>query len=311
MVFKRTVIGSFPSALSKFSIDAAVKRVVDLQLKYGVEVITDGEQRGSLIDYFKQIPGLGKKAGRPAILGKIKPMEDPKMFYKIVDCKRVFSYLSDIGRDDVKVKITITGPITLGFTYAVSGAKPYSGFLDRELYLDLVDALLPIIEEAVKMGCYVQIDEPGLSGKFVSPKFAEAVLKELFAGIHSHNEVTIHVCGPIGSVPDLYEMLLRLDLDVLSFAFSGEKERENLQLISERSLEDYGKRLGAGFISNVKAEPADIAFNRLKKIAERAGIENIAFVHPDCGFRKTPMEVVQRILAAMKQAADDFLRSLE
>ena len=133
MVFKRTVIGSFPSALSKFSIDAAVKRVVDLQLKYGVEVITDGEQRGSLIDYFEQIPGLGKKAGRPAILGKIKPMEDPKMFYKIVDCKRVFSYLSDIGRDDVKVKITITGPITLGFTYAVSGAKPYSGFLDLSL----------------------------------------------------------------------------------------------------------------------------------------------------------------------------------
>ncbi len=310
MSFRRTVIGSFPSALPRLGIDGAIKWVVDLQLKHGVEVITDGEQRGSLIDYFEQIPGLGRKNGRPAVVGKIKPMEDATRFSKLLDCRRVFSYLRYLGREDVDVKVTVTGPITLGFTYAMGGIGPYSGILDEDLYFDLVDALIPIIEKAAAMGCYIQVDEPGLTGRFIPTAIAEKILGEMFKGIRADKEVTIHVCGSLKDVPGLYDMLLKLDLDVLSLAFSGEREKENLELISRRSLEEHGKKLGAGFISNVKVERPETALQRLKQIADKADAENIAFVHPDCGFRETPPNIVEEILAAMKIASEEFLRTL-
>lgn len=311
MSFKRTVIGSFPSVLPRLGIEDAIKWAVNLQLKHGVEVITDGEQRGSLIDYFEQIPGLGRRNGKPAIIERIKPLEDPTQFTKIVDCKRVFSYLRALGRGDVGVKVTITGPITLGFTYAMGGIGPYSGVLDKTLYLDLVNALIPIIETAAKMGCYIQVDEPGLTGRFLHTAMAEEILSELFKEIHVDKEVTIHVCGSLRDVPGLYDMLLRLDLEVLSLAFSGEREKTNFEIISKRSLEDYGKKLGAGFISNVKVESVETAFRRLRRIAEKVGVENIAFVHPDCGFRETPPNIVEEILATMKKASEEFIKSLQ
>lgn len=309
MAFRRTVIGSFPSRASELGLENAIKWAVDLQLRYGIEVITDGEQRGSLIDYFEQVPGLGKKSGRPAIVGKIRPMEEVEAFHKLADCEIVFSHLKRLGSRDVDVKITVTGPITLGFTYGIGGLGAYSSLLDKRLYLDLVQALIPIIEKAIKLGCYVQIDEPGLTGKFLPPKLAGEVLGDLFKQIRSERDVALHVCGVLGEVPGLYEMLLRLDVDVLSLAFSG-RERENFQVISKKTLEDHGKKLGAGFISNVVAESMDTAFNRLRRIAEWVGVENIAFIHPDCGFRETPINVVKDILRAMKEASDKFIKSL-
>jgi len=310
MAFRRTVIGSFPSRISELGLDRAIRWVIDLQLRYGIEIVTDGEQRGDLIKYFEQIPGLGRRSGRPAIVDRIKPPEDLDDFYKLADCRKVFSYLRELGRTDVKVKITITGPVTLGFTYAMGGLGPYSSLLDKSLYLDLAYSLIPIIEKASRMGCYVQVDEPGLTGRFLPPRIAGEILEEFFREIHVGRELAIHVCGPLIDVPGLYDALLRLDLDVLSLAFSSEKEERNLQIVSRKSLEDHGKKLGAGFISNVKAESAEEAFNRLKRISERVGVENISLVHPDCGFKRTPINVVEKILEAMKKASDEFMETL-
>ena len=76
-------------------------------------------------------------------------------------------------------------------------------------------------------------------------------------------------------------------------------------------MEDYGKKLGAGFISNVKVESVETVFRRLRRIAEKVGVENIAFVHPDCGFRETPPNIVEEILATMKKASEEFIKSLQ
>ena len=72
MLPKKTVISSFPSRIAELGLDGAIIWAVDLQLKYDIQVVTDGEQRGNIIDYFEQIPGLGRRFGRPAIIGKIK-----------------------------------------------------------------------------------------------------------------------------------------------------------------------------------------------------------------------------------------------
>jgi len=304
---KRTVIGSFPSRIAELGLDGAIKWAVDLQLKYGIQVVTDGEQRGNIIDYFEQIPGLGRRFGRPAIIGKIKPVEDLDNFPKISDCRKVLEYLESLGVRGVEVKVTVTGPVTLGFTYGMGGLGPYSSILDERLYLDLAYALNPLIEKAVKIGCYIQVDEPGLAGRFLPPGIAGRILDEFFGSIKSKKEVILHVCGSLSDIPNLYDMLLKLQVDVLSLAFSGRREETNLQMISREAFEEHGKKLGAGFISNTEVEPVERTLRRLRVISDKVGIENIAYLHPDCGFRGTPLDIVKDILKNMKEASSIFL----
>ncbi|RLI35481.1 hypothetical protein DRO66_07210, partial [Candidatus Bathyarchaeota archaeon] len=56
MPIERTVIGSFPRWAD--SLEKSIEEIVNLQLHYGIDMITDGEQRGGMIKYFEQIPGL-------------------------------------------------------------------------------------------------------------------------------------------------------------------------------------------------------------------------------------------------------------
>ena len=122
--------------------------------------------------------------------------------------------------------------------------------------------------------------------------------------------MTLHVCGSLSNVPNLYDTLLMLRVDVLSLAFSGKKEEKNLQLISREAFEEHGKKLGAGFISNIEIEPVEKALERLRIISSKIGIENVAYLHPDCGFRETPLGLVEKILANMREASEIFLREI-
>ena len=312
MSIDRTVIGSFPRPSSTVSLINAVKDVVDLQLDHDIEIITDGEPRYNMIEYFEQIPGLERKNGSLKIVKKIEPMGNPRDFYKIVDYHMVKSYLAGINRADVKVKINITGPITLGFTCALGGLKHYRNIRDEQIYSDLSDALSTLAEKSIGEGAHIQIDEPGLSANYVSPKFAKKVLNRFSSSLPDsaidEGKISIHVCGTIKDI--LYHELLDLDIGILSLAFSGKKEKENMNIISRRSLEDNRKKLGAGFISNTVVEHEKTALERLNKIARTVGSENLAYIHPDCGFGSTPYEKVIPILENMKKASDSFIRSL-
>ena len=119
----------------------------------------------------------------------------------------------------------------------------------------------------------------------------------------------MHMCGAISR--SLYNEVLDLNVGILSFAFSGEKEKINKDIVSRKTLEENQKRLGVGFISNTKVEEEKIALSRLTNIAEIVGPENIASIHPDCGFGNTPPEIVVPILENMKKASDKFMLSLQ
>ena len=147
---ERTTIGSFPRG--EKPLDAAIRDVVDLQLRHGVEVVTDGEQRADMITYFEQITGFGRGSRGLRVSGRIKPMDDPRSFYKLVDHSAMRAYLASTGRGGVKTKITLTGPVTLGMTAAMGGITGYSGLRDPTLYGDCADALAPLAEEALKVG---------------------------------------------------------------------------------------------------------------------------------------------------------------
>ena len=93
------------------------------------------------------------------------------------------------------------------------------------------------MERALDIGAYVQIDEPLLSTGQVPIKTAKKILKEFTAKLPKEpiqqEKISCHVCGSIKSVPTLYEELLKLDIPILSFGFSGDAEKENLDIISK------------------------------------------------------------------------------
>jgi 5-methyltetrahydropteroyltriglutamate--homocysteine methyltransferase len=304
MGIERTTIGSFPRGDKP--LEASIRDVVDLQLKYGIDVITDGEQRADMITYFEQIPGLSRGNRSLRISGKIRPMDDPDAFFKIEDYHRVQSYLDSINRRDVRTKITLTGPVTLGMTSAMGGLSGYRNMRDPQLYMDCADALLPLASRALVIGAHLQIDEPGISARFESPKYLERLLSALPDSAIDEGRVSLHVCGYVGRV---YEELMGLSVKIFSFGFSRAQESKNIETISSESLKE-GKRLGVGFISNTSLEDPDTALRRLNRIAGIIGVDNVEYIHPDCGFGSTPPELVEPILRNMKEASDVFLHSL-
>jgi len=314
MAIEKTVIGSFPKFNSP--IEKAIMEIVDLQLFYGIDLITDGEMRSNMIQYFEQIPGLEKFGDGLRVAGRIEPMDRDRVddFYKISDYRRVKSILEGMGKERVKVKIPITGPMTLGTICALADMESTLENYDLEdttLYSDFSRALLPIVQRALGIGAYVQIDEPLLSTRQVPIEPAKKILKDFVSHLPpssiKEEKVSFHVCGSLKNVPNLYDALLNMDIPILSLGFSGEEEKENLDIISRESLELHGKKLGVGFISNIKVEDEKIIMERYKKIEKAAGRENIRYIHPDCGFRATPLKKVKLILEKMKTVANKIV----
>jgi methionine synthase II (cobalamin-independent) len=203
------------------------------------------------------------------------------------------------------VKITLTGPVTLGMTVARGGLNGYMGLRDPALYENCADALVPLARKILDMGALLQIDEPGISARFESPRFTERLLSALPDSAIDNERVSLHVCGYIGKV---WDELMNLSVSILSFGFSRAQEAMNIETISKETLR-AGKRLGVGFISNTYLEDPVTAKARLAKIASIIGIENIAYIHPDCGFGTTRPELIEPILSNMHEAADGFLHS--
>jgi 5-methyltetrahydropteroyltriglutamate--homocysteine methyltransferase len=315
MPIEKTVVGSFPGSDSP--LEEAIREIVDLQLDYNIDLITDGEARSNMIQYFEQIPGLERIGNGLRIVGKVEPIERDKIneFYKIKDYKTVKSILKSMGKENVKTKISITGPMTLGTACAStdinSTLEHYNLDDEKALYSDFSRALLPLAQRALDIGAYVQVDEPILSTGQVSLDSIKEILKDFTSCLPffsiEEEKVSCHVCGSIKSVAGLYDVLLNLDIPILSIGFSGEKEKQNFDIISGVSLEEHGKKLAAGFISNINVEDERIIAERYNRIEKKAGRKNIRYVSPDCGFKMTPPEKVRLILERMKMVADKIV----
>jgi 5-methyltetrahydropteroyltriglutamate--homocysteine methyltransferase len=307
MLVETSVVGSFPKLDT--SLEQAIMKVVNLQLEYGIDVITDGEQRGSMISYFEQLSGLEKAGDSLRIIGKVGPIDgELNEFHKIVDYKKVKAILASKSRDDIKIKITFTGPLTLGTICALTDTKSTEKIYDladrRKLYFDFVAALLPLIIRALELGALVQIDEPLLSTGSIELGLTKEVLEDFFmklpASFVSDERVSLHICGSIKNVPGLFDVLLGLPVLVLSLGFSGEKESENMDLISKKTFEKHYKKLGAGFISNTRVEDQKNIKDRYFEVEKRIGKENIKYLHPDCGFALVSPDKVKQILENMR-----------
>lgn len=307
----KTVVGSFPP--KKLLLEKATKWAVDLQLNHDLDIVSDGEQRTDMISYFSSLPGLGMKLHGPYIKSQILPLEDPKSHAKLEDLRSVKDYLKQKGREDVKVKVSITGPITLGFACACNGVGYYSGLTDKRLYSDFALALKPLVEEAAKTDCYVQIDEPSLSIRVMegsqAVKIVNQTISSLPNSIRDEEKLIVHVCGSL--TDSLFRDLMSLDAPILSLAFSAPKVRANLDVVSKSLLVSNGKKLGLGCVSvqankKEEVESFEQVVQRLEIARNRLGEEQIALLHPDCGMRPTGEDAVEPILNLVASSAKYF-----
>jgi methionine synthase II (cobalamin-independent) len=307
---ERTVIGSFPRLSD--DIDKAIEKVVTLQLEHGIHIISDGEQRFDMINYFKQLPGLTHSPHGLIITDKIKPIKKIIEFYKIRDLTITQEKLREFNQD-LEIKISITGPITLGISCATKKLNYYDSPLDDNLYSDLIKALNQIIIELIRRGSLIQIDEPGISAGFMDPLSAKDVLNNLIDDLEispkDFNKISLHICGDISDIPNTKDILKELRIPTLSLAFSGITEKNNLNLALEEIFNKSHKKLGIGCISvNQQLEseidqPTKVS-NRIDMIKKRIGSQSIRYIHPDCGLRDTPIRIVERILSNMKKASE-------
>jgi 5-methyltetrahydropteroyltriglutamate--homocysteine methyltransferase len=279
-----TVIGSHPVEAG-LTVPDAIKMVVEDQLGAGVDLVTDGQTRYDMIEYFARAIDGYSFDGKSVLTGQIG-VGHPDEF---VDDFRIAKSLAP------RVKGLVTGPVTMVFSTRLKA--PYGGYRDENVYLDTARALLDIASALVAEGAeWIQIDEPFLSvgaPMSIARKAVEAIATNLSV------PVALHVCGPVGTIfPDLQQWD---GVTLLSHAFMGDK---NDDVLDSPGLSSGKKMLGLGCIdTKVPAvESVDNVAALIRRGMSVLPAERIA-IHPDCGMRLLPREAVVEKLKVMVAAA--------
>ncbi len=301
----KTTIGS----LFRFSQDLheSIELALAFQREHGIDVFSDGEQRADMISYFAEsFDGLAVESGMPVVTGKIGLRNGPESFSKVKDLEYIRS-----KHPEIKVKMAITGPTTLGMTCGSRKIKShYKSIMDFALYQDIAESLVPVAKALVDRGAYVQLDEPFLSQGYRDLDARVKLLDRIAEGL-PRESVSVHVCGFIGGFGVVNHLASLENISVLSFAFAGRTERRNIEHVSRKALEENGKKLGAGCISvtplyEKEIDTPEAVAAKLDEIASKVGRENIAYAHPDCGMRATNKSLVPLILKNMRAGVDLF-----
>ena len=300
-----TTIGS----LFRFNPDLqnSIEGALQFQLEHGIDILSDGEQRADMVAYFAEsFEGLGVENGTPVVLGGISLKNGPEEFSKVKDLEFVRT-----RHPDLRIKVAITGPTTLGMTCGSRRIKShYKNIMDFSLYEDIAVALAPIAKAITDRGAYVQIDEPFLSQGYRDLEARVGLIDNIANGL-PREKVSVHVCGFVGGHGVVDRLLDLENVSVLSFAFAGRTEQRNIEHVSRKGFEDGDKKLGAGCIavtalSEAEVNYPDVVAAKLKDIASKVGKENIAYAHPDCGMRATNKSLVPIILNNMRAGVDLF-----
>jgi 5-methyltetrahydropteroyltriglutamate--homocysteine methyltransferase len=314
-----TVVGSYPSfsrqpssigeKISNYigSYDAyrsALELAVQDQVKAGVNLISDGQVRGNMLEVFvREIPGMMIKDGKPIIIDRIQPVpysigvSDIKMALKTAkklssDFSNDLQILSkNTFQDKFKgIKAIITGPTTLALSSRIEGY--YSKDEKDEAIIDIARVLKKEAERLQNAGAAViQIDEPFLSTGIADLKIAKKAIEIIVNDLHQ--PTSIHVCGPISEVID---DLLKFKVSIIDCEFAD--QNKNLEALENINLND--KKIGLGCIDTKTntIETKEQVANIIKKGIEHVGKENL-IADPDCGMRLRSREAAYSKLKIM------------
>lgn len=303
-----TSVGSFPR-LDNSSTERSIELFAELQLQLCYDVLVDGEPRSGMIEYFVDgIKGLGYSKGKPAILEKIE-VPNVNEFSKIKDYLHLKGYL-ERRNVEKRIKVAVTGPVTLGVTCAIGGLGPYRYIGDPNIYHDLASALNPIARKLQELGAIVQIDEPGLAAGYMNPFLAVRYINRAVEGLEPKRTL-VHVCGKISK--NLHKAFLELEnVGIFSHAFG--EAIQNLDVIEPQEMRLSDKKLALGCArTDIKNMSEISSVDEIISIIDRAksavGEDLIVYLHPDCGLRNASQEMAKKILKNLSLAREKLRKS--
>jgi 5-methyltetrahydropteroyltriglutamate--homocysteine methyltransferase len=258
----------------------ALETAVADQIAAGIDIISDGQIRGDMIQAFaSKLPGVKGQE----VIGKVQPASG---LITVGDTKYALAKAP-------KVKGIITGPTTLAHGLHIS-TPMYRN--KEELALDLAAALVPEAKALETAGVtLLQIDEPIFSTGMADLAIGKQAIEIITTALRI--PTCMHVCGNLGNVLD---EILKFNVNVLDFEFSNNPA--NLDLLSRRDL--AGRMIGYGCVDSSIDKIESIA--EIKKRIEK-GIEvfdpRIMLLDPDCGMRMRSREAAFAKLKHMSEAA--------
>jgi len=287
-VLATTVVGSYPvvkgSGLKSLfdPLRSAVETAVADQVNAGIDIISDGQVRGDMIQAFSgKLPGIKGQD----VVGKIQPASGA---ITVADTKYAKS-------QSLYVKGIITGPSTLAHGLHIS-TPMYRN--KEELALDLAAALAVEAKYLEAAGVtLLQIDEPIFSTGVADLAVGKQAIDVITGAIKV--PTCMHVCGNLANVLD---DILKVNVNVLDFEFS--KNPENLALFGSKDLS--GRMIGYGCVDST-SEPVETVAEIKKRIEK--GVEvfgaKAMLVDPDCGLRMRSRESAFWKLKNMAEAAKE------
>jgi 5-methyltetrahydropteroyltriglutamate--homocysteine methyltransferase len=292
-VLATTVVGSYPvvkgSGLRSLfdPLHTAVERAVDDQIKAGIDIISDGQVRGDMIQVFaSKLPGIKGQE----VIGQVQPASGA---ITVGDTKYALTKAP-------KVKGIVTGPTTLAHGLHID-TPMYRN--KEELALDLAAALIPEAKALEAAGiALLQIDEPMFSTGMADLDIGKQAIGRITAALHV--PTCMHVCGNLGNVID---EILKFNVNVLDFEFANNPA--NLDLLSRRDL--TGRMIGYGCVDSTTDHVESVA--EIRKRIEK-GIDifdpRIMLLDPDCGMRMRSREAAYHKLKNLADAAKEVRLAL-
>jgi 5-methyltetrahydropteroyltriglutamate--homocysteine methyltransferase len=266
-----TVIGSYPLEYAQLGKDAVLQSVQD-QLNAGIDLVSDGQTRFDMIEYFARFIEGYTFDGKSYIKGKIGK-GTPDVLLEDLETARGLT---------PHVKGIVTGPVTLVFSSKIRGV--YRGYHDESVYLDTAKALLDMALALERYGAeWIQIDEPYLSVG-APMEIAKKAIESIALNIKA--PVALHICGKV--VPIIEQLLDLKGVTLLSHGFKGE---DNLSLLTNAKLASSEKILGLGCVDTKKNRIEDVKeISDLIQTALKTLAPDRLVIHPDCGLRSLDRE---------------------
>lgn len=290
-----TVVGSYPCTLSNDLLLRGyysktdpyletIARCIQEQIEAGVEILSDGQTRGSMVDIFaSRLAGIRMK-GKPVVFSEIRHSGS-------ITEKDQKIALSSMNNSGVVLKGIITGPHTM--SHSVTDTY----YNDKEelafAFAHALNQEARVLQKTVPM---IQFDEPFFSVQF--PEYARDMISVLLDGIEI--PVTLHACG---DVSEIFPELIEMPFDILDHEFAS-----NPDLFDNVKEYDFRQMVGFGVVrsDSMNIETIDVIAGRIRQAVEHFGAKRL-MVDPDCGLKHLTPEVAFAKLRNIRAARDEVL----
>jgi 5-methyltetrahydropteroyltriglutamate--homocysteine methyltransferase len=267
---------------------AEIRRVVDLQVELGVDVIVHGEpERNDMVQYFaEQLDGFvatsrgwvqsyGTRYVRPPILAGDVSRPAPMT----VDWATFTQSLTDRP-----VKGMLTGPVTMLAWSFVRDDQPRADTA-RQVALALRDEVRDLQGAGIRV---IQVDEPALRETLPLRRddradylaWAVEAFKLTTACVADETQVHTHMC--YAEFGDVLTAIIAMDADVISL----EAARSDMQIVADLARAGYPNEVGPGLwdIHSPRVPTVAELRERLLAATQRFPVERL-WVNPDCGLK--------------------------